>query len=64
MELFFKNFDFNKRHDNKIEDNNEKYAVDPARLFSTKINFTGHDLPRDHSPAWEFNFLSILPGIP
>ena len=33
-------------------------------IVSDKINFTALSLRTDRSPAWELNFLSILPGIP
>ena len=38
---------------NKIQHNNEKYAVDSAILFPHKIDFTAYNLHRDRPPALE-----------
>ena len=53
--FFIKNFDFNKRCKNEIEDNNENKWSRFSDTVSQKIDFTVWDLHRDHPPAWNLN---------
>ena len=52
-ELFFKNFDFNNRCQNEIEDKNEKIRSRFGNTLSQKIDFMILGLHRDYPPAWE-----------
>ena len=50
-EMFFKNFDFNKRCENDVEDNNEKNLSRLTDTLSQKIEFTAYCFHRDQPPA-------------
>ena len=53
MELFFKNFDFNKICKNELDDKNEKIISRFGDELSQKIDFTAYGHHRDHPSAWE-----------
>ena len=48
-----KNFDFNKRFKNDIEDNNENIYGRLNDADSQKIDFTAFKLHADYPPAWK-----------
>ena len=61
--MFFKNFDFDNRFKNEIEDNNEKIWSRFSDTVSQKNDFTADGLQLDNPPAKELNNQIILKGV-
>ena len=65
--FFFKNFDFNDRFKNKIEDNNQKISCRCSETISHEIDLTVNGLHKDHPPTWglihDFLFKIVFLGV-